>query len=132
MQWLNYMKFTINFTKKMGTITIKGMHFHAKHGYFREEQILGGKYTVDISFDTDLSIAGKSDDLRETIDYSVIYKLVKKEMQKPSKLIEHLGQRILNTIKIQFPTIKNVELVLYKHHPPINGSVDYFSVTLHG
>ena len=33
----------------MDKITLKGMEFYARHGAMKEEQILGQKFTVDIT-----------------------------------------------------------------------------------
>ena len=32
----------------MGLIGVEGLQFYSHHGYYKEEQVLGGKYVVDI------------------------------------------------------------------------------------
>jgi len=42
----------------MGIIRIEDMEFYAFHGHFREEQIVGNKFLIDIEIETDLDPAG--------------------------------------------------------------------------
>ena len=60
----------------MDTITIKGMHFYGYHGCLPEEQRTGQPFHVDAVLYADLSKAGASDELNDTIDYSRVYQLV--------------------------------------------------------
>ena len=56
----------------MDTITIKGMHFYGYHGCLPEEQRTGQPFHVDVVLHADLSKAGASDELNDTIDYSKV------------------------------------------------------------
>jgi 7,8-dihydroneopterin aldolase/epimerase/oxygenase len=114
----------------MATISITGMEFHAFHGCFKEEQVIGNTFIVDVSLETDTSLAEKSDVLKQTVNYAVVYSIVKNEMEINSKLIEHVGRRILNSILASFPQVVSIELRVAKLNPPIGGRVDRVSVTL--
>jgi dihydroneopterin aldolase len=114
----------------MAAISISGMEFHAFHGCFREEQVIGNTFIVDVYLETDTSGAEVSDDLKKTVNYAAIYGLVKKEMETTSKLIEHAARRILDAITTSFPQIIYAELKVAKMNPPIGGKVDRVSVTL--
>jgi dihydroneopterin aldolase len=83
----------------MGLIAIEGLQFYAHHGYYKEEQVLGGKYTVDIYMQVNTEEASATDDLKKTINYEEVYRLTKAEMEIHSKLIEHVCQRILSRLK---------------------------------
>ena len=39
----------------MGLIQIENMEFYAFHGHYREEQIVGNKFLVELSIDSDMS-----------------------------------------------------------------------------
>lgn len=54
----------------MDKITLKGMEFYARHGAMKEEQILGQKFTVDITMYLSLDKAGADDDLGKTVNYA--------------------------------------------------------------
>ena len=114
----------------MGTILLENMKFHAFHGVLPEEQIVGNTYSVTVKFSFDFSKAAKEDDLNETINYAEVYELVKNEMCQVSKLIEHVAQRILDRIIVQFPQIKSLEVRLSKHNPPVSGEVEKATVVV--
>ena len=114
----------------MGTILLENMKFHAFHGVLPEEQIVGNTYSVTVKFTFDFSKAAKSDTLDETINYAEVYELVKSEMQQPSKLIEHVAQRISDRIRRQFPQLKSLEVRLSKHNPPLSGEVGRATVVV--
>ena len=81
----------------MSTISIEQMEFYAYHGCFKEEQIIGTRFLVDLYLETDTKKAEKTDELADTVNYQEVYLLVKKEMDIKSKLLEHVGRRILDS-----------------------------------
>ncbi|MBM3435533.1 MAG: dihydroneopterin aldolase [Bacteroidetes bacterium] len=114
----------------MAKISLTGMEFHAFHGCFKEEQIIGNNFMVDLIFETKTEKPEISDDLKDTIDYSKVYKIVKNEMEITSKLLEHVARRILNVLSKAYPQIIFAELTVSKMNPPVGGKVDRVSVTL--
>lgn len=116
----------------MQQILLENVIFYAHHGLFYEETIVGGKFEVNVTVDTDFSSAAASDDIAGTINYVALYDLVKEEMEKPSKLIEHLAGRILKRIKQEFATVEKVHLKISKLNPPISAEVGKVSVVLEG
>lgn len=114
----------------MATIAIEGMNFRAYHGCMEEEQVIGNTFVVDLYLESDTKKAEQSDDLMDTTDYAEAYNIVKKEIEVPSKLLEHVGRRILNAIKKRFPEVESAELKVAKMNPPINGQAHSVSVTL--
>jgi len=54
----------------MGKVTLEGIEFHAYHGAYPEESILGNRFTVDLELDTDFKTAMESDALKDTVDYA--------------------------------------------------------------
>ena len=114
----------------MGLITIEGMEFHAFHGLLEEEQKIGGRFAVDIVIETNFSEAACADDIHGTVNYQEVYDLVKKEMALPSKLIEHVAQRILTAILDKIKSIDQLEVKVIKYRPPVNGVIEKVSVSL--
>ena len=105
------------------TIEVNNIRLYAFHGCLPEEGKIGGEYAVDVKLTTDFSKATESDDLAHTVDYVLINKIVAEEMAIRSKLIEQVGQRIVNRIKKEAKGIQSLFVKIIKHAPPINGDV---------
>ena len=114
----------------MGLIQIENMEFYAFHGHFKEEQIIGNKFLVDISLTTDCSKAAETDSLHDAVDYQKVYKLVKKEMAEKSFLLENICKRILDAIFNNFTEIENANVKVRKLNPPMGGKIKSVSLTL--
>lgn len=114
----------------MGYIKLHGIELFGHHGYYDEEQQTGGKFTVNIKFQTSLDKAGHTDTLSDTVNYENIYKLIREEFKTPSRLLEHVGERIMRRIKSEYPQIGEVELEIFKHHPPMGGEIKGVSIVL--
>lgn len=104
-----------------GRVALEGLAFHAYHGVYSHEQQTGNNFEVDIAVETDFSIGAERDDLRGTVDYEVLYRIVKDEMEKPSRLIETVAEKIVNDVLQQLPAVIKVELTIAKLTPPIGG-----------
>ena len=111
-------------------IEVNGIKLYAYHGCLPEEKKIGGHYVVDVKIETDFYNAFKSDDIKDTVDYVVINKLVKKEMSLRSKLIEHVGYRIMESIKASFDNINKINIKVTKCSPPIGGEVNDVSIVI--
>ena len=114
----------------MSIISIEEMEFYAYHGCFKEEQIIGTRFLVDLHLETKTEAAENSDDLADTVNYQEVYLLVKKEMEIKAKLLEHVGRRILDSIKDSFPTVTAASLKISKMNPPLGGKIKNVSLTM--
>jgi dihydroneopterin aldolase len=114
----------------MGTIHLHGMEFFAHHGCFEEERTIGTYFGVDVDLETNLAKAAHSDHLSDTVNYQELYNVVKKEMQIPSNLLEHVAQRILQALYKATKNIDRATVTVRKLNPPLGGKVDYAAVTL--
>ena len=114
----------------MAKITLENMEFHAYHGCLEFEQELGNTFIVTVSMEIDTTLAGKTDALEHTLNYQLVYDAVKKEMEIPSKLIEHVGQRIADSLFENFTQIQNLTVKLSKLNPPLGGKVERVSIEL--
>lgn len=111
-------------------IEVNGIKCYAHHGCLPEETAIGGHYVVDVEMHTNFSIAAKEDDLSQTIDYVKVNAVVVEEMALPSKLIEHVGQRIVNRLKKELKTLEKLRVKIIKVSPPINGDVDNVAIII--
>lgn len=114
----------------MGKILLQDIEFYAYHGVLPEEQIIGGKYLVNLELETDLSVAAVNDELSSTIDYASVFEVVKKEMAVSSKLIENVAGRIAKELLNEFETLETVQVKVTKINPPVHGQVKSVAVIL--
>jgi len=114
----------------MGQLILHNMEFYAHHGHFREEQVIGGRFSVDLVIDTDLTAVSESNELSDAVDYSRIYEVVRTEMASPSKLLEHLAKRIIDAVYSVSDKINKVTVTVSKLNPAVGGKMDKFSVIL--
>ena len=114
----------------MNKIIVEGINLYCYHGCLDEEAVIGANYIVNVIMETDFTEASKTDDLSKTIDYVTVYNIVKAEMAIRSKLIETVGQRIINHLKNEFNTLKNLEVKITKLNPPMNGNVEKVSIVI--
>ena len=115
----------------MTKIILENMEFHAFHGCLEFEQQLGNTFIVTLSMKiSDIEKAGITDKLDDTLNYQLVYDVVQEQMAIPSKLIEHVAQRIMDSILSKFPQIKEVGLRLSKLNPPLGGKVEKVTIEL--
>ncbi|MDF4201458.1 dihydroneopterin aldolase [Maribacter sp. SA7] len=114
----------------MGKVQLENIKAYAHHGCLPQETNIGSDYLVNVSVDTNLLIASVSDELKDTVDYVHINRIVKQEMATPSKLLEHVAKRIIDRIFIELPTVDTAMVSVSKINPPINGDVEKVTVSL--
>jgi len=114
----------------MGLIQIEGMEFYAFHGHFKEEQIVGNKFLIDVTIETNMEKPMESDSLKDALNYQLAYEVVKQEMQKKSHLLEHIAGRILNALYSDLEGIKKATVKVSKMNPPVGGRVNSVSVVV--
>lgn len=114
----------------MSVISIEGMEFFAYHGCFKEEQVIGTKFRCDVFLEVDTTKAEQTDDLNDTVNYQTVFALVKEEMHTRSHLLEHVGRRVVERLKNEFPEVKKVRFKIRKLNPPLGGKMDFVSLEL--
>ena len=112
----------------MGIIKVENIRVFAHHGCLKEETKIGSDYRVDIEVKADLKTSAKTDELNDTVDYVLLNKIAKEEMQKPSKLLETVAKRMLTRIFSEEKLVKKATVSVSKLNPPIGGDVE--SVTI--
>ena len=115
----------------MGIIELEGMEFYAYHGCFKEEQIVGNKFTVYVRMEYDAEMATLSDKIGSALNYQRAYELIEEQVQIKSHLLEHVCKRILDTLYANFPELRLATVKVSKMNPPMGGGrIDRVSVTL--
>lgn len=114
----------------MGKIKVENIRVYAYHGCLKEETAIGSDYLVNVTVWANLSKAASTDTLSDTVDYVRINYIVEEEMKVPSKLLEHVGQRILHQIFNKISIVNKVVVSVSKINPPIGGDVEKVTVVL--
>ncbi|MCB0456483.1 MAG: dihydroneopterin aldolase, partial [Flavobacteriaceae bacterium] len=64
----------------MSTIRLKDIRIFAHHGCLYEEEKIGSDYLVNLSVKANLTEASETDQLKDTVDYVHLNKIVKEQM----------------------------------------------------
>jgi dihydroneopterin aldolase len=113
-----------------GKITLEGLEFHAYHGVYPHERESGNWFEVDISVETDFTDAATHDELSGTVNYETLFRIIKEEMEKPSRLLETVAEKIITRVFEQLAEVKSVEFKLAKLNPPIGGKCRKASISI--
>ncbi len=103
----------------MTEIVLEGLEFYAYHGFYKQEQEIGNKYSIDLKVYS--TIDPLNDELPQTIDYEKLYKIVKVEMGKKFKLLETIGNNVAERILNEFTSVQKVRVSVSKYNPPLGG-----------
>ncbi|MDE2859966.1 MAG: dihydroneopterin aldolase [Chloroflexota bacterium] len=104
-------------------IILKGMTFYGYHGATPHEKERGQPFVVDIEMELDLSRPGRSDDLRDTVDYSAVYGVVREVVEGEGRnLLESVADGLAQRLLRDFP-LDTVTVRVAKPHVPIHGAM---------
>lgn len=76
-------------------IELENMEFHAFHGCYPLEQVVGNRFRVSVTLWADLSRAAQSDDVGDTINYLHVFEIVREQMAVTSHILENVCARII-------------------------------------
>ena len=107
----------------MQKITINNARFYAYHGCMEEEAKIGGEYYINVEVKAKVDDSFATDDLSKTVDYVMVYDILKEEMAIRSKLIEKVAHRIMTRLEKELPIAKSCLIEIIKISPPIGGNV---------
>ncbi len=114
----------------MGKIVIAGLRELGVHGVLQEEQARPQPFEVDVELDVDLSGAGESDSLDDTVDYSAVAEAVSRVVKSERYfLLERLGTRIAEVCRVD-ERVTGVTVTIRKLHPPVRAMVDFVAVRI--
>ncbi len=101
------------------TIFVNDIQLHAYHGVMPQEQLTGNDYLVSVSAQYPIDKAITTDEVQHTLNYAMVYDIVKEEMGISSKLVEHVAGRIAQHLMKQFADISAVRVRVTKLNPPM-------------
>ena len=113
-----------------GKVALEGLEFHAFHGVYPHERNSGNWFEVDISVETDFTEGATHDDLGGTVNYEVLFRIIKEEMEKPSRLLETVAEKIVADVLRELPAALQVDLKISKINPPIGGKCRKASISI--
>ena len=115
----------------MDCITIKGLEVFAKHGVYKEENVLGQKFIVNAVLKMDTRRAGLTDNLGLSVDYGSVCNFINSYMKDNTfKLIETVAENLAHEILIKYQDISEVSIEIRKPWAPIGLPVHYASVSI--
>lgn len=101
------------------TITLDRLRFFAHHGVMAQERKVGNDFEVTVTVTYDASKAAETDDIAAAINYAEIVEEVRRVMEHPSALLEHVAWQIRRSLSRRFPQIKGGRVKVTKVSPPI-------------
>lgn len=111
-------------------IILKDLRFYAYHGVGAQETQVGNEFVLDLRLRMDWTRAIRSDDVNDTLSYAEVYEAVKDEMARPSRLLEHVADRIARRLFQDFSSLEEIELRLVKRNPPMGADIEGAGVEL--
>jgi len=112
------------------SITITGIEVFAYHGVLPEEKKTGQRFLVDVEVQLDLSTAGASDDLTQTVDYGSLAQRIHDVVASERwDLIERVATRVAETV-LEDTRIGGVVATVHKPTAPIAVGFSDVSVTV--
>ena len=103
------------------TVALKEVKFHAFHGYYPEENLIGNHFSVDV--EVIFIPKGDTEDLQQTVNYEVINTVLINEMKNTQKLLETVVKNIIDRIISHFPFLISTTVGIKKLNPQMPGEV---------
>ncbi len=117
---------------KLDEIRIEALEVFAHHGVFPEETKEGQNFYVNATLYTDISKAGASDTLEQSIDYGDVCLFIKDWMEKNTyQLLESVCEKLSRALLLRYPLAAGVDLEICKPHAPIPMNFGCVSVKTH-
>lgn len=101
-------------------IELRGLRVDAICGVLPHERTTPQPLEIDVDLAADLTVAGASDDLTDTIDYGAVTAEVDRVATTlQPQLLEHLAERIAEAVLALDARIDDVTVAVRKLEPPV-------------
>jgi len=102
-------------------IELRGLRFLGAHGALPEEAVRAQPFEVDLDLLCDLSVAGRSDELSDSVDYAELCEAVREVIEGPHvSLVERLAEQVAErALALSGPAASGVVVVVRKLRPPV-------------
>ncbi len=115
----------------MDKIKVNNMEFYGFHGVFKEENKLGQRFRVNATLALDLTKAGASDNVEDSINYADVYNVCKEIVEGESlNLIEAVADLIAVSMLAQFEKLQQCTIEVIKPDPPIPGHYNSVAIEI--
>jgi dihydroneopterin aldolase len=113
-------------------IELRGLRAMGTHGVLPEERQRAQPFEVDLDLEADLSTAGATDALADTVDYGAMCTAVAEVIAGPhAQLLEHLAERIARAVLAVGGTrAQRVTVTVRKLRPPVPVELASSGVTI--
>ena len=119
------------FDENMDKIKIVDLEVFANHGVFEEEQKLGQKFLVDAVLYTSTRVAGKKDNLEESINYGDIAARITKFLQENTfQLSEAAAEKLAEDLLLYTKGLEQLTLEIKKPWAPVGLPLKTVSVEI--
>ncbi len=109
-------------------VSLENIRLYGYHGASQNERELGQRFEVDVEITADLSDAVRTDDMKRTVDYEQVYRLVEREVvSQKYHLLETMADTIAKDVLDRFKATK-VLVRIRKPSVPIAGSIDHVEI----
>lgn len=115
----------------MDKIKIENLEVFANHGVFPEEKKLGQKFLVSAVLYLDTRKAGRTGDLKESVDYGGISHFIDCFMREHTyQLIESAAEQLAEALLLETPHLERINLEVKKPWAPIGLPLETVSVEI--
>ena len=114
----------------MDRILVPGLRCLGVHGVLPEEKVRAQPFEVDLELEVDVSAAGESDALDDTVSYADVIDNVQRVVtQERYELLERLATRIAEVCK-EDPRVTAATVEVRKLRPPVPAEVRHVAVRI--
>lgn len=112
----------------MDHILISGIRVLGVHGVLPEEQTRPQPFEIDVDLEVDVSTAGDTDDLDDTVDYGAVCEAVARVVSSEQyRLLERLATRITEVCRSD-SRVSAATVTVRKLRPPVRAMADDVAV----
>jgi dihydroneopterin aldolase len=111
----------------MITIHLNKVLMHSYHGVYEEEWKLGNNYEVNVALS--FEPGGRIHSIEQTINYELVYALIRERMKIPTLLLETIAQDLTGEIRQLDERIKKIQVDIRKNPCPIEAMQGEVCVT---
>ena len=117
--------------KNLDKIILKGLEIFAYHGVNPEEKEQGQKFVLDVIAEADLSLAGSTDNVDDTVSYAAMRKVLTAAFcQEKFDLIERAADAVIRSLFLNFNKLETVTVKVMKPEAPMNAVFEYAAVEI--
>ena len=104
----------------MSRVVLEGLEFHARHGVYDTEAVLGARFVIDAELH--YPFAGLPDQLNAAVNYAAVYDAIRQEVTEQRwQLIEVVADRVARRVLRDQPRLESVTVRVHKPFAPIPG-----------